>query len=101
MKTHFLYLLLLLTVSRASAQDLGVNRIMAPASGCSLSVSETVTIYIKNYNAAPYVGSVNVSYKVNLSAPVTESASVTILPGDSSLYSFITTANLSAPGTYT
>jgi gliding motility-associated-like protein len=82
------------------AQDLGVIRISSPRSDCSLSANETVTLVIKNFGSTIHVGNVNVSYKLNSNTPVTESAPLTILPGDSSTYSFLATVNVSSFGTY-
>ncbi len=96
----FIHIVFFLVNIPAFSQDLGVIRITSPQSNCTLSATEFVTIVIKNYNSSPYVGNLSVSYKMNASPVVTENPSVAILAGDSTTYTFTTTANLSATGLY-
>lgn len=98
----FLFILFfLLLFVPVFSQDVGVTRISAPQSNCTLTATEFVSIVIKNYNTSPYVGNLSVAYKINASPVVTENPSLAILAGDSTTYTFTTTANLLATGLYT
>lgn len=87
-------------MSFAYAQDIGVTAINAPASGCNLSSTESVTIKIFNYGSN-VVTPFNVSYTINGGPAVTEVINAMILSNSTYTYTFATTADLSAGGTFT
>lgn len=97
---RFLLLLgFILLVSIAAAQDIGVTSITAPVSGCNLSSTENVTIKIFNYGSN-VVTPFNVSYSVNGGPAVTEMINAVILSNSTYTYTFTTTVDLSAGGTF-
>jgi gliding motility-associated-like protein len=82
-----------------------LGAITAPASGCVLTSSESVTIRIFNSGPGTITSPFYVSY--NITGPVASYAGeivpvgISIPPNSSYLYTFATTANLSSAGTYT
>ena len=68
-------------------------------SACDLSNAEIVTIEIVNPGAAPQ-NNFDVSYTINNGSPVIETFTSTVTPGDTVMYNFITTADLSTDGVY-
>lgn len=82
-----------------SPVDMGVLSILAPNSGCSLTAADTVRVRVVNYGTVSQTNT-PVSYTINGGTPVTETITATMLPGDSLTYTFATTANLGAVGTY-
>ena len=81
------------------ANDAGITQITAPGSGCGSAVYEDVTVIIRNFGLDT-IFTLDASYTVNGGAPVTESVSTTILPGNNFTYTFSSQANLGAFGTY-
>jgi len=67
---------------------------------CTLGSAETITAWVKNFGADTIKG-FTATYKINGGTPVVENPTDTILPGDTLMYDFTTTANLSAIGIYT
>ncbi|MEO8673665.1 MAG: hypothetical protein ABI411_20315 [Tahibacter sp.] len=85
-------------------RDIAVLRIGSPQSGCAMTPTETVTIYVFNYgNSLPAGTSFNTSYTINAGAPTSELITLgnTLLSNSALAYSFVTQANLSVPGSYT
>ncbi len=79
-------------------KDLGIVSISSVPSGCGLGF-EKINMAVKNYG----VDSITVfdlSYMLNASFANTETVNVTILPGDTFYYSFVTLADMSIPATY-
>ncbi len=79
--------------------------ITAPVSGrqftsSALTASEQIRFNIKNLDNAASSGNYDLYYQVNSNTPVMESSSVVVNPLTSRLYTFTTTADLSAPGVY-
>ena len=97
----YLLLLIIFSATLIKAQDIGVINISSPASGCSLSVNSNVVVQIFNFGPAINTN-IDVSYRINGGAPVTETIIIFSSFLSSSVYSytFSTKANLSAPGTY-
>ncbi len=91
--------------SAAIAQnDLSVNNITAPVSGCALTATENVTIKIFNFGSTlPAATTFNVSYTINAGAPVTELVTLAapLTSNSTYTYTFVTQANLSVAGAYT
>jgi len=79
--------------------DLGVQTIVSPNTGTNLTVSETVTVTVKNYGINVQTN-FDLSYTVDGGSAVTESASVTLNYGDTYQHTFSTSADLSAYGIY-
>jgi hypothetical protein len=87
-----------------SDNDLKVDAIIAPVTGrlftsSQLTATQQVSIRIKNLDDAP-INTYSVTYSVN-GTPVTETVSTPIAGGASVNHLFTTTADLSAPGSYT
>jgi len=105
MKRIFTLLILLtLSISGFSQNDVSVIAITAPVSGCALTATENVTIRIFNYGATLPAGTnMNVSYTINAGAPVTQLLTLgsTLLTNSTLNFTFTTQANLSVAGTYT
>src|SRR6185503_14957513 len=83
--TAFYLLLTSGIVSVSQAQDLGIDTILAPVSGCALSSTQTVTVVIKNYDALPYTGNVNVSYRINAGPVTTATVTIPALPSGNTM----------------
>lgn len=88
-------------LSEPPADDAGVFSISSPNSSCVLlSSTEVVSIDIFNFGSSQING-IDVSYSIDGGIPVTETITDPIDPGTSYGYSFLATADLSAPGTHT
>lgn len=100
-------LLLVLTFSGlARAQDAALappnGSITSPVSGCSLSSTENVTVRIFNFGPGTITTPFNVSYSINGGPAVTELVAAPNIPANTSfLYTFVTQADLTVPGSYT
>jgi len=81
------------------ASDMGVVAFVDPHSGCGLTLSELVTIRIKNFGSNPQTN-FPVGYSLNGGPFNIETVQVIVNPGDSTNYTFTQTANLSAYGSY-
>jgi len=77
----------------------GVSSIDAPANGCTLTATESVTLTLGNPGTHDLVNP-TVCYTINGGAPVCEVASITIPSGSTATYTFMATADLSAVGQY-
>ncbi|MEL6634006.1 MAG: PKD domain-containing protein [Bacteroidota bacterium] len=84
-----------------AANDVGVVSIIEPVSSCAFSNAVPVTVRIFNFGTAPQTG-FPVGYQVGLTGtPVIETyTGPPIMQGMTATYTFATTADLSAPGTY-
>jgi len=71
--------------------DLGIS--------CTLGSAEVITAWIKNLGFDTIKG-FTATYVINGGTPVVENPTDTILPGDTLMYDFTTTANLSAANVY-
>lgn len=85
--------------------DLKIDALIAPANGrtntsTQLSATQQITVRIKNLDDAATSGSYNISYQINGGAIITESSSVSITSAGTVNYTFATTADFSATGTY-
>jgi hypothetical protein len=92
-----------------SDNDLKIDSIISPASSgrifttSALSNSVPITIRIKNLDDVVSSGDINVSYSINGGAPVNATITTPIadIPAGNFIdYTFVTTADLSAIGTY-
>ena len=76
--------------------DAGIPLVVSPVDGCALTSTETVSVFIKNYcNKA--LDTVPVFYRID-GVLVSDTMAIPLLPGDSVLFSFNQTADLSALG---
>ncbi|MEZ5147194.1 MAG: carboxypeptidase regulatory-like domain-containing protein [Bacteroidales bacterium] len=89
----------LCTSGPAPGDDIGVQSIVAPASGLNLTNAEAVTIMVKNYGTNPQ-SNFDVSFTFDGGTPVVESVSTTLNSGETYEHTFGTTVDLSAYGTY-
>ncbi|MBI3135225.1 MAG: gliding motility-associated C-terminal domain-containing protein [Bacteroidetes bacterium] len=109
MKKWFTALALFSTFQISFGQDDAIlasplGSIIAPANGCSLTATETVTVRI--FNSGP--GTINAPFDVdfNITGPINSSATETVLVGSipqnsTFTYTFTATADLSTAGVYT
>jgi hypothetical protein len=81
--------------------DAGIFNILSPtnSNSCTLTSTESITVAVKNYGLDT-IFSINVSYKINSGNPVIQTVNDTILPGAIVNYTFPSTVDLSAFGTY-
>ncbi|HNZ42216.1 MAG TPA: CARDB domain-containing protein [Bacteroidales bacterium] len=86
-------------VTGIPACDVSVDAIHTPNSGIELTASETVSVRVKNYGTSPAVN-IPIHYTINGGAPVTETIPGPIAQNDTLLFTFATTADLSAFSTY-
>jgi hypothetical protein len=84
-------------VSGQQACDVGVSTILEPVTAVNLGTQENVKVRITNYGTAPQ-SNFTVSYRVNASAPVTETITATIPANGFLDYSFVAKANLGIVG---
>ncbi len=87
-----------------SAQDMSAIAILQPASGCSLSSTETIRARFVNHGPSLPGGSIlDLSYTINGGVPVTETIfrGNPLPPNAKFNYSFVAPADLSAQGSYT
>jgi len=79
--------------------DVGVIAIDAPVSGCGLTATESVTIRVRNFGSSA-VDSIPVTYTINGGPVVNDTIFPTLLSGDTAIFTFGTTADVSAAGTF-
>ncbi len=80
--------------------DLKVNLLLSPVNDINLSNNETISVEIGNAGILQ-VTEFTVSYTIDNGTPVSETFTLTILPGSSEIVTFSQTANLSSIGVYT
>lgn len=86
--------------------DIGISAISAPANGFGLSATEPVTVEVSNYGNTAQT-SIPLNFQIDGGAIVTEVLNssypgfISLSPGNTFLYTFSTTANVSAIGTHT
>jgi hypothetical protein len=88
-----------LELSEIGALDAGVFGILDPYNGCLLGTAEDIVIGVLNAGADT-ISNIPVSYSINGGTPVSEVIPDTIAPGDSLVYLFTATADLSVAGAY-
>lgn len=69
---------------------------IAPATGCNLTNSETISLTISNSGSANYSGPIEISYKINGAAAITETITTTILAGGNYTHTFASTTDLTS-----
>ena len=88
-----------LELSEVGALDAGIFGIVDPSTGCLLTAAEEIVIGVLNAGADS-ISSIPVYYSINGGTPIAEIITDTLAPGDSLLYTFTATADLSAPASY-
>lgn len=83
-----------------SNQQIGITAMTAPVTQCGLTATEAVTIDITNFGLLPATG-FTANLSVNNGAVITETVTASIASGATLNYTFLATANLSAPGPHT
>jgi PKD repeat protein len=89
-----------INVAPSAPNDMGVTVVPSPNSGCSLTANEPIQITVSNFGTNTQTAW-NVNYRINGGAIVTEPMTGSLASGASQNYTFVSTANLSVPGTYT
>ncbi len=79
--------------------DYGVVQLESPQSSCSHTATETVKAYVKNFGQTPR-NKIPVAYRINGGSIVRDTANILLNAGDSALFTFAQTANLSSPINY-
>ncbi len=85
-----------ISITEVNPNDMQIQSIMKPISGCNLSSTDTVRICIKN-SGQVIANSVQVAYRLDGNADVVEPIANPIAIGDSIIYTFTQTADLSNP----
>lgn len=88
------------SITHLQPSDVGVVSLSSPVSGSGLGAAETVSIEIENFGSGTQT-SIPVYYSVNGGTQVQETYTGSIAQGQSDTYTFTTTVDLSALGTYT
>jgi hypothetical protein len=86
-----------IALSASSATDGMVAMITAPVDNCQLSATETVTVAIINTGTVA-ISNFAVAFNVDSGTAVVETVATSINAGDTLMYTFTTTADLSAAG---
>lgn len=81
-----------------SGNSLNLDEILSPVSDCNLG-NESITVRVENPNPDP-INKFTLGYKINGSNLISETYTQTIAPGASYDFTFSTTINLTATGTY-
>jgi hypothetical protein len=82
------------------ANDAGIISISSPVSNCGLTNAEAVSVLIRNFGYDTLT-SLEIFYSINGGPTVTQTISLNLLPGDDTLFTFTSLANLSIAGVYT
>ncbi len=83
----------------AGVINAGMLELVSPVSGDDLTDAEIVSVNIINVGTKA-ISNFPVGYRINGGRAISEAIEASILPGDTLLYSFTKTANLSAAGSY-
>ncbi|MBX7138308.1 MAG: thrombospondin type 3 repeat-containing protein [Oligoflexia bacterium] len=89
-----------ITVKAAPAHDLSIVQMVAPADGCGLTGTQTVSLVVENKGTEPESG-FSLAYQLDSQAPVVETFTNFLQPGTQAVYNFVTKANLSVVGEHT
>lgn len=85
-------------VTHIFANDIGVTAITGPMSGTGLA-NESISVTLENFGAASQ-SNFNVSYTINGGTPVVEMVPGPLAAGATMPFTFVTTVDMSALGTY-
>jgi len=101
-KVYIALVSLLFFFQLKAQQDVGVQAMVGPLSGCNIGTSSTnMNVIVRNYSASfAFPNSITVRYRINGGAITSELIGALIGPNASFNFTFFQTANLSACGTY-
>lgn len=88
-----------ISIIETPSSDAGLVEIVDPTSGCGLTNAETVTVKVVN-DGAVNLTSTPVHMQVNGMLMLSDTITATILPGDTLVYTFNGTVDLSTVGNY-
>ncbi len=88
-----------LELSEVPSLDAGLFGILDPFNGCQLSNAEQIVVGVSN-DGVDTISSIPVYYSINGGVPVAEVIPDTLAPGDSMIYVFSTTEDMSFGGSY-
>lgn len=80
--------------------NLGVTDVFAPSNGCSLGNAEQVSVEVTNFGTHT-LSNYSVCFTVDNGTPTCEIVAAPLAPGQSAVYNFTGTANLSTTGAHT
>lgn len=86
-------------ISEADVVDLGVTALLKPVSGDNMVDLQVVEAEVRNFGNIS-VGSIPLVFEINGNIAVQELMTITIPPGETRTYEFLTKADLSAKGDY-
>lgn len=87
------------TIENYPTIDAGIVSITSPMKGTTFTSDEGITVWIKNFGTVS-ASDIPVFYVINDTVPVEEIIDTTIIPGDSLIFTFDQTADLSDYKTY-
>ena len=82
------------TIENYPTIDAGIVSITSPVKGTTFTADEEITVWIKNFGTVS-ASDIPVYYVINDTVPVEEILDTTIIPGDSVIFSFDQTADMS------
>ncbi|MEI6349032.1 MAG: CARDB domain-containing protein [Bacteroidota bacterium] len=85
-----------ISITSVNPNDLVLSSILKPQSGCSLSLTDTVKVKVRNSGQVA-AAATQIAYSLNGGLPVIESLPASIIPGDSVIFNFAQLADLSSP----
>lgn len=88
-----------IVIDEAPASDVAVLEVIAPSSSCGLSASDTVSVLLTNVGSG-VLDTIPVTYTVNGVSPYTDTIFAIVNPGDTIVFTFDTSYDFSAAGTY-
>jgi hypothetical protein len=88
-----------ITGTAVAMPDAGITAIISPVSGFNLSGSEAVSVQVHNFGNQA-ISNFPVYYKINNNNPVSQNYTASLASGQTTVFTFSTTANLSAYGNY-
>lgn len=86
-------------IYESPSKDVGIVEVVSPTGTCGLSSQETVTVKIANFGIAAQSG-FDCAIKLNNNAPIINTYNSSINPGDTILWTFPTTIDISAYQTH-
>lgn len=87
-------------VFEPSSNDAGLVDIYSPVTSCGKGSADSVVVVVTNFGTAQ-LDTIPMAYRLNQGPLVIDTLFSSLLPGDTALFYFNTTVNLSATGSYT
>lgn len=85
-------------IDDAPAVDVGITEVVSPVTGCSLGAADSVCVMVSNFGSGS-ISNFPLRYTFN-GNQFTDTFRLTLNPGDTVMYCFNTTVNVSTPGSY-